>query len=62
MNADVGQISRKVVDERFASGATAKNDMLASFIKHGLTASEVETEITISLYVASLTYLAHTCI
>ncbi|KAL9117459.1 MAG: hypothetical protein Q9187_006003, partial [Circinaria calcarea] len=46
-------ISRKVVDERFIPGAPAKNDMLGSFIKHGLTAIEAETEISISLVAGS---------
>ena len=39
------------MDERFAPGAPSKDDMLGSFIKHGLTASEAETEISISLCV-----------
>lgn len=58
ISANTDQISRKVVDERFVQGAIPKNDMLGSFIKHGLTASEAETEISISLCVASAVYPA----
>ena len=58
ISANTNQISRKVVDERFVQGAIPKNDMLGSFIKHGLTASEAETEISISLCVVSAVYPA----
>ncbi|KAI9676946.1 MAG: hypothetical protein M1817_006785 [Caeruleum heppii] len=46
-------ISRRVVDERFLPNATKKNDMLGSFLKHGLSADEAETEISISLVAGS---------
>ena len=42
------QISHKVVAERLRD-TDQKKDMLASFMRHGLSASEVETEISISL-------------
>lgn len=46
-------ISKKVVEKRVRPGADEKKDMLGSFIKHGLTASEVEAEISISLVAGS---------
>jgi hypothetical protein len=43
------QISREVIDKRYAEGSESRNDMLGSFKKHGLTADDAETEISISL-------------
>jgi hypothetical protein len=40
-----------VVDERLRPDAKPRKDMLASFLSHGLTPSEAEAEISISLYV-----------
>jgi hypothetical protein len=45
------QISRKVVDKRFEPGALSQNDILGSFLKHGISREQAESEITISLYV-----------
>ncbi|KAB8342828.1 hypothetical protein FH972_022426 [Carpinus fangiana] len=46
-------ISRNVIDERYAPGAKPKRDMLGSFMKHGLSANEAETEVSISLVAGS---------
>lgn len=46
-------ISREVIDKRYAPGATMKDDMLGSFMRHGITADEAETEISISLVAGS---------
>ena len=44
------QIAKEVVDERFRSQELHQNDMLGSFLKHGLSRSEAETEISVTLY------------
>uniref|UniRef100_A0A093VCR3 Pisatin demethylase n=1 Tax=Talaromyces marneffei PM1 TaxID=1077442 RepID=A0A093VCR3_TALMA len=46
-------ISKKVVDERLQPDAKPRKDMLASFLSHGLTPSEAEAEISISLVAGS---------
>ncbi|EXJ89425.1 hypothetical protein A1O3_02492 [Capronia epimyces CBS 606.96] len=46
-------ISKKVVDERFLPTSPPRNDMLGSFIRHGLNAKEAEAEISISLVAGS---------
>ncbi|KUL90331.1 hypothetical protein ZTR_02027 [Talaromyces verruculosus] len=46
-------ISKKVVDERLRPDAKPRKDMLASFLSHGLTPSEAEAEISISLVAGS---------
>ncbi|KAI1984421.1 hypothetical protein LOZ51_006664 [Ophidiomyces ophidiicola] len=46
-------ITHSVVEERLKPNSTPKKDMLASFMKHGLSPSEVETEISISLVAGS---------
>jgi hypothetical protein len=47
--SNMSQISREVIDKRYAEGSESRNDMLGSFKKHGLTADDAETEISISL-------------
>ncbi|KAF2634891.1 cytochrome P450 oxidoreductase [Massarina eburnea CBS 473.64] len=46
-------ITQSVAGARFKPGAVQKKDMMGSFIKHGLSASEVEAEISISLVAGS---------
>ncbi|KAI1075518.1 putative benzoate 4-monooxygenase cytochrome P450 [Whalleya microplaca] len=47
------KISREVINERCAPGAVQKKDMLGSFIKRGLSPTDVEMEISISLIAGS---------
>jgi hypothetical protein len=44
------RIARGVVAQRFGPGAKAGDDMLGSFIRHGLTAEEARSEIVVQLY------------
>ncbi|GME66327.1 Pisatin demethylase [Neofusicoccum parvum] len=46
-------ISQQVIEKRFLPNAERKKDMLGSFISRGLSASEVEMEISISLVAGS---------
>ncbi|KAL2450600.1 Cytochrome P450 monooxygenase ABA1 [Exophiala dermatitidis] len=46
-------ISKKVVDKRFLPTSKPENDMLGSFLRHGLSAKEAEAEISISLVAGS---------
>lgn len=41
--------TNQVIDERFAAGAKPKNDMLGSFIKHGLSKLECQSESMLQL-------------
>jgi len=43
------QIIRKAVDQRFESHPAPRQDLLASFLKHGLPRREAEAELVISL-------------
>lgn len=44
------QIAKETVHKRFQSPQIFKNDMLGSFLKHGLTRSQAENEISVTLY------------
>jgi cytochrome P450 len=44
------RIARGVVAQRFGPGAKVRDDMLGSFIRHGLTAEEARSEIVVQLY------------
>ncbi|SMY20399.1 unnamed protein product [Zymoseptoria tritici ST99CH_1A5] len=46
-------LSREVIDKRYAPGAPAERDMLGAFKKHGITADEAVTEVSISLVAGS---------
>ncbi|KAJ9611407.1 hypothetical protein H2200_004591 [Cladophialophora chaetospira] len=48
MGAMLG-VARRVVNERYAPDAKVKEDMLGSFIKHGLTRDEAENEAVLQL-------------
>ncbi len=43
------QICQNIISERYAEGVKPQKDLLGSFKKHGITAEEAETELTISL-------------
>lgn len=45
--------AKEVVAERFEPGAESKLDMLGSFLKHGITRREAETEATFQILVGS---------
>lgn len=44
-------IAKQVVAERFGAGKKVRPDMLGSFIAHGLTQSEAESETLVQMYV-----------
>lgn len=44
-------ITNKVAGERFGADKTVKKDMLGSFVKHGLTEEEAESETLLQVYV-----------
>ncbi len=44
---------RDIVNERFANGGDSRNDMVVSFIKHGLTAAEIIDESMLQLFAGS---------
>ncbi|KAK4169772.1 putative cytochrome P450 E-class, group IV [Cladorrhinum sp. PSN259] len=46
-------MAKKVVAERFAPGAEDRNDMLGSFVRHGLTKRQCETEALIQIVAGS---------
>ncbi|KAI9796326.1 MAG: hypothetical protein M1835_004317 [Candelina submexicana] len=46
-------ISKNVVDRRVKEGIATKNDMLGSFLQHGVDKDQVESEITVSLFAGS---------
>ncbi|KAL8769420.1 MAG: hypothetical protein Q9209_004648 [Squamulea sp. 1 TL-2023] len=46
-------ISREVVKDRIEQGVGSKNDMLGSFLKHGLDPELADLEITIALFAGS---------
>ncbi|KAE9376647.1 cytochrome P450 [Stipitochalara longipes BDJ] len=46
-------IAKAVVAQRFGPGAKARDDMLGSFIKHGLTAEEAQSEIVVQIIAGS---------
>ena len=48
MGAMLG-VARRVVNERYAPGAKAKDDMLGSFLRHGLSRDEAEHEALLQL-------------
>ena len=48
MGAMLG-VARRVVNERYAPGAKVKDDMLGSFIRHGLNRDEAENEAILQL-------------
>ncbi len=43
------QIAHQAVSERFQPDVAPRNDMLGSFLRHGLTQAQAESEITVSL-------------
>jgi hypothetical protein len=45
----VASIARKVASERYGPGKKVQRDMLGSFIRHGLTQEEAESEILIQM-------------
>ncbi|MCJ1404234.1 hypothetical protein MMC11_007459 [Xylographa trunciseda] len=46
-------VSRDAVNRRFEKGAVPQNDMLGSFLQHGVDRDQVESEITVSLFAGS---------
>ena len=44
------QIAHEVVSKRFQPDVAPQNDMLGSFLRHGLTQEQAESEIVVSLY------------
>ncbi len=47
-------IAKEIVGRRFGPNAKVKNDMLGSFIRHGLTKLETEAEALLQMYVSAL--------
>jgi hypothetical protein len=44
-------VAKEVVAERFGTDKVDRRDMMGSFIRHGLTQKEAETESTLQLWV-----------
>ncbi|KAK4180503.1 putative cytochrome P450 E-class, group IV [Triangularia setosa] len=47
------RLAKKLVGERFGEGAEDRKDMLGSFVRHGLTQRECETEVLIQIVAGS---------
>lgn len=45
----VDRYTRTLIDERFEPGAEQKGDMLQSFIRNGLTKTDILQEFTVQL-------------
>ena len=43
------QVAHEVVSKRFQPDVAPQNDMLGSFLRHGLTQEQAESEIIVSL-------------
>jgi hypothetical protein len=46
-------MAKEIVGERFGPNKKVQKDMLGSFIAHGLTQEEAESEILVQVYVTS---------
>lgn len=46
----VNRLAKKVAAERFGANAKSQKDMLGSFVTHGLTQEEAESEILLQMY------------
>ena len=51
-NTSAFRIGKKVVGERFGPDKKVKRDMLGSFLAHGLTQREAQTETLLQMYVS----------
>ena len=51
--ADISSIAKQVVGERFGQNKKTQRDMLGSFINHGLTQEEAESESLVQMLVSS---------
>lgn len=47
---DFAQVAQEVVSKRFDPDVAPQKDMLGSFLRHGLTQEQAESEIVLSLY------------
>lgn len=50
----MNRIAKKVVEERFGPDSKNQRDMLGSFIRHGLTQREAQSESLLQMYTVSL--------
>ncbi len=53
-----GRVAKQVVGERYGPEKKERNDMLGSFVRHGLTQREAEAEVLAQMY-ALLTVTLH---
>jgi len=44
------RVAKRVVAERYGSDRKVNGDMLGSFVRHGLTQEEAETETLLQMY------------
>lgn len=49
--ASLSSVAKQVVADRFRPDAKPQMDMLASFLKHGLSRQDAETETMVQMYV-----------
>lgn len=51
MSTDGNSVAKELASERFGPNKKVKRDMLGSFVAHGLTQDEAESEILLQLFV-----------